>query len=147
MRACSTPPRRPGSAAAYNTPDTADDLDLPGKLDLGADARLRLGRLLVAGEFLCSRFEEPYSALDPTGLDGGYATLGFDLTPDDRVLARLDVIAVEFSDDASTQILLGYNRTLTRAASVQATVVVPVSDAADGCYEPLQALLNLQLAV
>ncbi len=135
-----------GANAAYNTPDTSDEIEAPGRLDLGADVRVRVGRFLLAGEILRSRFEEPYSALDPTGLDGGYATVGYDLTADDRVLARLDVISVEYAERASTEVLLGYNRTLTRAASLQANVVVPLSDADDGYDEPSQALLNFQLA-
>ncbi|WP_420454268.1 porin [Rubrivirga sp.] len=135
-----------GANVAYNTEDTSDEIESPGRLDLGVDVRVRVGRVLLAGEVLRSRLDEPpFTALEPSGLDGGYATLGVDVTPDDRLLARLDVIAVKGAE-ASTELLLGYNRTLTRAASVQANVVVPLSDAGNSFDEPLQALLNFQLA-
>lgn len=133
-----------GANVAYNTPDTSDQVESPGRLDLGVDARVRVGSLLVAAEYLRSRTEEPFIPNGPTGLDGGYVTLGYDLTPDDRVLTRLDVIAIE-DQESSTEVLIGYNRTLTRAASVQANLVVPVSDAGNGYDDSLQGLLNLQL--
>ena len=63
-------------------------------------------------------------------------TVGYDLSPDDRVLARLDV----FND--TEEVVLGYNRAFTRAASFQLNVVVPLDDGA----EPFQALANVQLA-
>ncbi len=135
-----------GANLAYNTSDTSSEVESPGRLDLGADVRVRIGPVLVAGEILRSRTEAPYTAVDPTGLDGGYVTLGLDLTPDDRVLARLDVIGREDADELSNELLLGYNRTLTRTASVQANVVVPVSGTDATYAEPAQALLNFQLS-
>ena len=131
--------------AAYTTDDTSTELESPGELDLGVDARARLGRLLVAGEFLRGRIEEPFAASAPTGLDGGYVTLGYDVTPADRVLTRLDVIAVE-DRDASTLVLLGYERTLTRSAMIQANLIIPVADANDGFDQPLQLTGKFQFA-
>ena len=125
-----------GANAAYDTPDASDQIEVPGRLLAGADARLRIGRVLAAGEVLYQDLVLPerFRALDVTTF-GGYATLGYDLTAADRVLARLDMF------ESSGQILLGYNRALTRAASVQVNAVVPLDDRAD----PAQALANLQL--
>lgn len=56
---------------------------------LGADARVRLGRVLVAGEVL---HEQARDAKRHGSLarDGLYATLGYDVRDNARVLARLD---------------------------------------------------------
>lgn len=122
---------RLGANVAYDTPDTSERFDIPGRLLLGADARARLGAVLLAAEFLHADVE---GAMDSR--EGGYVTLGYDLSPDDRVLARLDVL------EDSNEIVLGYNRTFTRAASFQANLIVPLDEFA----EPFQGVLNFQLA-
>ena len=124
-----------GANAGYSTSDTSDRVESSGEVVLGADVRLRLGALLLAGEYLYSRTDDPVAVLR-LGEEGGYATVGVDLSPDDRVLARLDV----FND--TEEVVLGYNRAFTRAASFQLNVIVPLDDAA----EPFQALANVQLA-
>lgn len=124
-----------GANASYDTPDTSDEVEAPGRLLLGADARLRLGPFLLAGEYLYERTDEDSNLVDLLDRDGGYATVGYDVTPDDRVLARLDVF------ENSTEVLLGYNRAFTRAASFQLNAVIPLEDGA----EPFQALANIQL--
>lgn len=118
-----------GANVAYNTADTSDRFDFPSEVLLGADARLRLGRVLLAGEYLRSDAEGAIN-------DGGYTTLGYDVSADDRLLVRFDTF------NASSEVLLGYNRAFTRAASVQVNVVAPLDDRA----EPFQALANFQLA-
>lgn len=130
---------------AYNTDDTSTEVESPGKLDLGVDARVHLGRVFAAGEWIRSRVEAPYTATAPTGLDGGYVTLGVDLSPADRALARLDVIAVQ-DQEASVNAVLGYTRTLSRVARIQTNLLVPVVDAQDGYDLPLQLLFNFQIA-
>lgn len=134
-----------GANAAYITDDTSEALESPGELDLGVDARVEFGRFLVAGELLRTRTEDPFVATAPTGLDGGYATVGVDLTPADQLLTRLDVIAVE-DGEASAHLLLGYNRTLTRTAIIQSNLQIPINDAQDGFDQPLQLLFNFQFA-
>ena len=134
-----------GANVAYVTDDTSTELESPGELNLGVDARAEVGRVLVAGELLRQRTEAPFVPTQPTGLDGGYLTLGYDLTPADRLLTRLDVIAVE-GGDASAHVLLGYDRRLTRSALIQANLQIPVADAGDGLDQPLQALFNFQFA-
>ena len=124
-----------GANAGYDTPDTSDRVESSGRVLLGADARLRVGALLLGGEYLYSRTDDPVAVVR-LGEDGGYATAGYDLSADDRVLARLDVF------NGSEEVLLGYNRALTRAASFQANLVVPLDDAA----EPFGVLANFQLA-
>ena len=124
-----------GANAGYDTPDTSDRVESSGRLLLGADARLRLGALLLAGEYLYARTDERVGISRQEQI-GGYVTLGYDLSLDDRVLARLDV----FND--TEEVVLGYNRAFTRAASFQLNVVVPLDEFA----EPFQALANVQLA-
>ena len=124
-----------GTNVGYDTPDTSDEVEAPGRFLLGADARFRLGALLLSGEYLYARTGEAVRPL-PRDREGGYATVGYDLSADDRVLARLDVF------EGSEEVLFGYNRALTRAASFQANLVVPLDDAA----EPFGALANFQLA-
>lgn len=121
-----------GANAAYDTPDTSDRVEVPGRLLLGVDTRVRLGALRLGGEFL---YEDVEGAFGGTR-EGGYATVGYDLSPDDRVLVRLD----SFRD--SEQVLFGFNRSLTRAASFQVNLIAPLDERA----EPFQALGNLQLA-
>ena len=123
-----------GANVAYDTEDFSerDAVEIGDRLIVGADARLRLGAFLLAGEYLYQ--DETGPGIAPRQ-EGGYATVGYDLSPDDRVLVRLD----SFGD--SREGLVGYNRTFTPAASFQANLIVPFDDAA----EPLQAVLNFQL--
>lgn len=125
-----------GANVAYNTPDTSDRFTVSSGLVVGGDARLRMGRVLLAGEYLYRNTPTTASAAE---IDGGFLTAGYDVTRDDRVLLRFDTIN-DF--DRSNEVLLGYNRALTRAASVQVNVIVPLDDRA----EPTQALANFQLA-
>ena len=118
-----------GASAGYNTEDTSERFDSPHEVLLGADARLRVGRLLLAGEYIRSDRDGPVN-------DGGYATAGVDVSADDRLLVRFDTF------NGSNEVLFGYNRTLTRAASIQVNVIAPLDDDA----EPTQALANFQLA-
>jgi hypothetical protein len=124
-----------GANAAYDTP--GHPVDLPGRFLFGADARLRAGRFLAATEGLVQRVEDqPLS-----DVEGGYLTLGFDLAEDHRVLARLDHLRTPVAE--TTELLLGYNHTLTRAASFQANAAVPLNE-----KDPLPArfLFNFQLS-
>lgn len=117
-----------GANAAYDTPPEGSAGEI---LLLGADARLRIGRVLLAAEALVRE-------ADAVGADarGGHVTAGVDLSPADRVLARLDVL------EDSEELVLGYNRTLTRATLVQVELAVPIDDQGG----PAQALANFQLA-
>lgn len=118
-----------GASAGYNTEDTSERFDSPREILLGADARLRVGRVLLAGEYIRSDRDGPVN-------DGGYATAGVDVSADDRLLVRLDTF------NGSNEVLFGYNRTLTRAASIQVNLIAPLDEDA----EPTQALANFQLA-
>ena len=120
-----------GTNVAYDTPDLSDQVEVPGRLLVGVDTRVRRGALRLGGEFIYQDVEGLAGSRE-----GGYATVGYDLSADDRALVRLD----SFRD--SEQVLLGYNRALTRAASFQANLVVPLDERA----EPLRALANFQLA-
>ncbi|MEP0548226.1 MAG: porin [Rhodothermales bacterium] len=120
-----------GANVAYDTPDTAKALDVPGRLLLGADVRLRAGPFLLAAEGIAERVGDD---VFPDS-DGFYLTGGVDLNANNRLLVRFDRF------EGSDEVLLGYNLTLTRAAAFQANVVLPLDDAA----EPTQALLNVQL--
>ena len=122
-----------GANVAYDTPDTSDQLDVPGRLLAGADARLRLGRVLLAAEAIAQRVSDT-PALDR---DGGFITAGFDVTEADRVLVRIDHFRSE------NELLLGYNRTLTRAASVQANAAVPLDE---DDPNPARLVFNFQLS-
>ena len=122
-----------GANAGYNTPDTSERFDISSGLVVGGDARLRIGRALLAGEYLYS--ETPTSPSGRTD-DGGYATAGYDVTGNDRLLVRFDTF------NSSNEVLFGYNRAITRAASFQFNVIAPLDDDA----EPAQALANFQLA-
>lgn len=123
---------RLGASVAYDTGDNSDAFQTGDRLLVGADARLRLGALLLAGEYV----SQDRSAVRDFSREGGYATIGVDLSADDRVLFRLD----SFGD--SQEGIIGYNRAFTPAASFQANLVVPFEENA----EPLQAVLNFQLA-
>ena len=119
-----------GANVAYDTPDTADALDVPGRLLVGADARLRAGPFLFAAEGIV---EEVADEAFPDR-DGFHLTTGYDLNASNRLLVRLD----EFRESA--EVLLGYNLSVTRAAAFQANLILPTSDGA----EATQALLNFQ---
>jgi hypothetical protein len=120
-----------GANAAYDTPDASERVEVPGRLLVGADARARVGDVRLGAEVVAER-------VDGTDVwrEGGYATAGYDLTPTDRALVRYDVFG------GTEQLLFGYNRAVTRAASFQVNLAVPLDEAA----EPLQALANFQLA-
>ncbi len=120
-----------GANLAYDTPDTSDALDVPGRLLVGADVRLRAGRFLFAAEGIVEQVEDDAFP----DRDGFYLTAGVDLNADNRLLVRLD----EFR--GSGEILLGYNLTVTRAAGFQANVILPLDDEA----ETTQLLLNVQI--
>ena len=120
-----------GANAGYDTPPEADDLAVGDALLVGADARLRVGRVLLATEVLARDAEA-----DARDVWGGHLTAGVDLSPADRVLARLDVL------EDSEVVVLGYNRTLTRSTLVQLELAIPT----DPGTEPAQALANVQLA-
>ena len=122
-----------GANLAYDTPDTSDQVDVPARLLAGVDARFRIGPILLAAEALLQRVDDTREG----DAEGGYLTAGYDVSPVDRLLVRLDHLG------RSDELLLGYNRTLTRAASFQANLAVPLDDqSADGT----RALLNFQLA-
>lgn len=108
-----------------------DDLALGTDLRYGADARLEWGRFLLAAEALVRE-----AALDGADLRGGFVTAGVDLTPRDRVLARLDVL------EESVWVVLGATHVVTRHALVQAELDLP----ADGGPDPAVALAKVQLA-
>ncbi len=122
-----------GANVSYDTPDLSDAFDVPGRLLVGADARLRFGRLLVAAEGIV---EQTQGDAFPDR-DGFYVTAGVDLGPSNRLLVRLD----EF--DGSSELLLGYNLSVTRAAGFQANVLLPLDD--EPQTEPAQVLFNVQI--
>ena len=128
-----------GANGGYETADTSDGHDIPGRVVAGADARLRYGRVLLAAEGLLVRTDDdPYAPYLGRFSDreGGYVTAGFDVTRKDRALARLDLLS-----RTDPEVLLGYNRQLTRAASLQANAVIPAGDAAGRA----RLLFNVQL--
>ena len=108
-----------------------EDLGLGTDLRYGADARIELGRFLLAAEALVRDAD-----LDGADLRGGFVTAGVDLTPRDRVLARLDVL------EESVWVVLGVTHVVTRHALVQAELDLPT----DGGPEPAAALAKVQLA-
>ncbi len=118
-----------GTNVSYDTPDSGE-ADVPGRLLVGADARLRAGRFLLAAETIIEQVEDD---LFPDR-NGFYGAAGFDLDANNRLLVRLD----EF--DGTQEILLGYNLSVTRAAGFQANVILPL----DGNAEAAQALFNIQ---
>lgn len=120
-----------GGNLAYITADTAENLDLPSRTLLGADARLRSGRLVLAAEVVALTSEDRFAKRD-----GFHLTTGVDVTDDTRALVRLDHF------EASNDVLLGLNHSLTRAAAVQANVLLPTES--DG--RPAQFLFNAQLS-
>ncbi len=120
-----------GVNLAYDTPDMSDALDVPGRLLMGADARLRFGRLLFAAEGIVEQTEGDAFP----DRDGFFLTAGYDLDASNRLLVRLDEL------DGSGEVLLGYNLTLTRAAGFQANVILPLDDEA----EATQVLFNFQI--
>ena len=122
-----------GANVAYATSDTSERFDVPSRLLAGGDARLRAGRFLLAAEGLLQRIED----LSASDVEGGYVTAGFDVTPDDRALVRLDHF------DETSEVLLGYNRTLTRAASFQANAAIPLDE---DDPRPARLVFNFQLS-
>ena len=129
-----------GLNAGYNAPDTSNRLDQPSVVVAGADLRLRYGPVLLAAEGLIERVEfdlRSSFAAPPFDREGGHVTLGMDATSRDRLLARLDLLS-----DYDPEVVVGYNRQLTRAASVQANAVIPTSDSSG----LTRLLFNLQLS-
>ena len=130
------------SARVCDHDDPTVALYLPARLIAGADARFRYGRLLLAAEGLLQEADEVRRGLFAgqyarPDLYGGYATAGIDLTRRDRALVRLDHL-----EGQGTEVLLGYNRQITRAASFQANAVLPATDDAGSQG---RVLFNVQL--
>ena len=128
-----------GAGVGYETPNQAGATPSTGRALFGADARLRLGRALLAAEVLGWRLDSAPAGSARSGRQsvvGGHVTAGLDVTPRVRALARLDAL------DGDASAWAGVNVSLTRAASVQADLVAPLTDGAP----PLAVLINAQVA-
>ena len=105
---------------------TDEVLGARGRTVVGVDGRARLGRLVVAGEWIGEtvRGARAVGTGLPVGFDnreGFYATAGVDLTMDHRLLARLDRF------DGISEVLGGLNVSLTPAVTTQLNVFVPAT--------------------
>ncbi len=120
----------------------------PGVVRLGADARLRTGRLLLAAEALLADADSTGGAMDPPSRRrGAFVTAGVDVTARQRAVARIDHFASRSTPgvarDASTILVLGYNVLFAPAASGQANVVVPLAGEPGGTR--VRAVLQIAL--
>ncbi len=97
---------------------------------VGADARLRLGRVVVSGEWIAETLRDPAGpnggAVDIDGRSGYHATVAADLTDDLRLLARLDRF------EGTSEVIGGVNASLTPAVTVQVNTIVPAVGTAPG---------------
>lgn len=109
-----------GTNAGYEASGASPCGAIPARLIVGADARLLVGSVLLAAEGLV---EYVHLAGFEQRSDGFHVTAGVDLTDAHRVLARLDVF------EGTEQLVVGYNATVTRAASFQANLVAPLGEA------------------
>ncbi len=97
---------------------------------VGADARLRLGRVVVAGEWIGETLRRATDAtgtrVAADGRSGYYATAAVDLTPDHRALVRLDRF------EGASEVIGGLNVSLTPAVTAQVNAIVPAAGFAPG---------------
>lgn len=121
-----------GANAGYEAAGTSARGAIPARVIAGADARLILGPMLLAAEGLVEY-------VGPGDLErrseGYHLTVGYDFDDANRLLARLDVL------ENTEQVVVGYNVSLTRAASFQANLVAPLEDASG----ETRLVLNAQL--
>lgn len=108
------------NVAAEDGPLPADTAVVAGRTLAGVDGRVRMGRVVVAAEWL-REYARRAPADDRTGY---YVTAGYDISLDHRVLARLDRFA------GSSDLVLGYNTSLHPAVTALVNVVVPLNDRA-----------------
>ncbi len=106
----------------------------------GVDARLRRGRLLLAGEAIVAD-------LDSTGGGshtpaGWHATVGWHVNPRSQLLARWDAFRPDGLGLDSDLLVLGWNRWPTRATEIQVNWIIDLNDAA---LKRHQLLVNLQV--
>lgn len=155
------PPRRssaPRLGAGVNVAYTPSRGDVPlgpafpATLRYGADARVQYGPVLVAAEALRSESEYD-TAFDATAprltRQGFHATAGVDVHPDHRLLARIDYLEAAPSGTTgtrthSTDLVLGYTVTFSRAVSAKLNALVPLDaydelDVAIGIDTPLRS--------
>ncbi|NIP57692.1 MAG: hypothetical protein GWM92_05705 [Gemmatimonadetes bacterium] len=106
---------------------------------LGADLRATRGRWLGAAEWIRAEPDDD----DPTGPEpmGWHLTVGFQVVPDGRILARWDAFRPEVEGiPDSDLVVLGYNHAPTGVTRLQTNVEIPTEDG----FEP-RLRLNAQL--
>jgi len=125
---------------ARYTGSAPEDVRFTGTdLLLGADVRATRGRWMGAAEWIRAEPDDD----DPTGPEpmGWHLTVGFQVVPDGRILARWDAFRPEVEGiPDSDLVVLGYNHAPTGVTRLQTNVEIPTEDG----FEP-RLRLNAQL--
>lgn len=106
---------------------------------MGADARFTSGSLLLAGELIYGRLEDPLGLVtEPWGF---HATGGYMISPGSQLLVRWDRLDTDIGD-AGDLLIVGLNVWPTRATEIQVNYVID-TDASD--FDNHQLLANFQV--
>ena len=107
---------------------------------IGADFRLTIDRLLLAGEVIVASLELDFgNKIEPQGF---HITGGYMMSSNSQVLVRFDTFQTDKSLDSSDLLIFGYNLWPSKVAELQANYIMDLDQSE---FKHHQLLFNLQI--